>query len=58
MNICANGGNMYSTTLNKSKSIIGFWTFDDKYGHDYSGNNMDAKEAPLVGPAHCKFQIV
>jgi len=40
--------------LNKPKSLIGYWSFDDKYTHDYSGNNLDAKESQLVGPSHCK----
>ena len=57
MNICANSGNILETTLNNPSSLIGHWSFDDKYGHDKSGNNIDAIEAPLVGPPHCKKLI-
>jgi len=48
-----NSGSNYFTPLNKPKNLIGLWTFDDKFSHDYSGNNLDGIEPPFVGPSHC-----
>jgi hypothetical protein len=42
------------TPLNKHRNLIGWWSFDDNYAHDYSGNNLDGDFIPQPGPAHCK----
>ena len=41
--------------LNKPKKLAGWWSFDDKFAHDYSGNNLDGNPIPQVGPSSCKF---
>jgi hypothetical protein len=40
---------------NKNKKLVGWWSFDDNYAHDSSGNNLDGTPVPEVGPSHCKF---
>jgi hypothetical protein len=55
INICASSGNILETTLNKPSGLLGHWSFDDKFGHDESGNNIDALQPPLIGPPHCKI---
>jgi hypothetical protein len=52
-NICAGGGALILTPLNKAKNLIGWWTFDDKFATDHSGNGLDANEIPDVGPSYC-----
>ncbi len=41
--------------LNNHKKLVGWWSFDDKFAHDYSGNNLDGVPIPEVGPSSCKF---
>lgn len=53
-NICGNEGSLMMAPLNKNKKLIGWWTFDDKFAHDYSGNNLDGSPVPEAGPPYCK----
>lgn len=43
--------------LNKPKPLIGWWTFDDKFGHDYSVNTNHMITVPPPGLSMCKFYI-
>ena len=52
--ICSSKGKSILTALNKPKSLIGWWSFDDRFAHDSSGNNLDGYPVPLVGPSYCK----
>jgi hypothetical protein len=54
-NLCGESGRLIITPLNKHKRLIGWWTFDDKFAHDSSGNNLDGYPVPEVGPSHCIF---
>jgi len=42
------------TTINKNKNLIGWWSFDDKYAYDHSGNGLVGEPVPEVGPPSCK----
>ena len=53
MTLCGNDGNFMITPLNKQKNLIGWWTFDDKYAYDHSGNGLEGYPVPKVGPASC-----
>ena len=45
------------TPLNKKKKLSGWWSFDDKFAHDWSGNNLDGSPVPDVGPSSCKYNL-
>lgn len=51
--LCSSKGRSMMTTYNKQKNLIGWWSFDDKYAHDSSGNNLDGSPIPPVGPSYC-----
>lgn len=55
--MCGSGGSLMLTPLNKPKKLIGWWSFDDKFAHDYSGNNLDGIDVPEAGPSHCRIYI-
>ena len=40
--------------LNKHKKLSGWWSFDDRFAHDSSGNNLDGNPVPEAGPSSCK----
>jgi hypothetical protein len=41
------------TPLNKPRDLIGWWTFDDPFAIDHSGNGLDGIDVPEPGPSHC-----
>ena len=41
------------TPPNINKNLIGWWTFDDKFANDHSGNNLMGNPVPEVGPSSC-----
>ena len=41
--------------LNKPEGLIGWWTFDDKYGHDYSSKVNPMLTLPPAGLSLCNF---
>jgi hypothetical protein len=51
--LCANGGKTVLTTYNKQKSLIGWWSFDDRFAHDHSGHGLNGSPVPDVGPSYC-----
>ena len=53
--LCSSKGKSMLTAYNKVKSLIGWWSFDDKFAHDRSGNNLDGNPVPEVGPSYCTF---
>jgi hypothetical protein len=54
-NLCGSKGKIMMSPLNNHKKLVGWWSFDDKFAHDYSGNNLDGVPIPEVGPSSCKF---
>jgi hypothetical protein len=53
-NICTNKANLMLTPLNKANKLIGWWSFDDRFALDHSGNGLDPDQTPEVGPSYCK----
>lgn len=53
--MCIGGGQYVYTDKTSSSSLVGWWTFDDKFGHDYSKHINTALNLPYFGPAMCKI---
>jgi len=49
--VCVNNGKTILTTDNKPSTLKGWWTFDDKFASDQSGNKNDMYPVPAFGPA-------
>ena len=47
--ICIYSGNNVVRPFTKPSGVNGFWTFDDVYGLDYSGNGNHAKKVVPAG---------
>jgi len=41
--------------VNNPPDLVGWWTFDDKFGHDYSPYTNTIENLPPAGPAFCKL---
>jgi hypothetical protein len=48
--VCVDKGAKVFTADNVPKDLIAHWTFDDRFAHDYSGNENDLEPIPEVGP--------
>ncbi|CAG9327612.1 unnamed protein product [Blepharisma stoltei] len=52
--LCMNKKSYAIADLNKINTLIGWWTFDDKFGHDYSHHINPLETVPMAGPGQKK----
>jgi len=50
--VCGNGGRTIFAPDAKHEGLLAWYTFDDAYALDHSGNALHAPKPPAVGPGH------
>ena len=57
ISICVGGGSRVLSAASAPQTLVGWWTFDDRFGHDYSTTNNYMTDVPAAGPAMSKGDV-